>query len=69
LVLGTDGIVEAMDECGDQFGLARFQQLIAQLAGEPVEQLVRKIGREVEMHYVGDSPPDDLTLLVLRRRS
>ncbi|HUE71667.1 MAG TPA: GAF domain-containing SpoIIE family protein phosphatase [Pirellulaceae bacterium] len=67
LVLGTDGIVESMDERGNQFGLERFQQLLGSLASEPVEHLVRQIGREVELHYVGDSPPDDLTLLVLRR--
>ena len=69
VVLGTDGIVESMDERGNQFGVARFEQLIASLAGEPIEQLVRQIGREVELHYAGDSPPDDLTLLALRRIS
>jgi sigma-B regulation protein RsbU (phosphoserine phosphatase) len=67
LVLGTDGIVESMDERGNQFGLERLQQLIASLADEPAAQLVQKIGREVEQHYIGDSPPDDLTLLALRR--
>ena len=67
LVLGTDGIVEAMDQRGRQFGIERLKESILRLAAEPPERLVREIGREVELHYAGDSPPDDLTLLALRR--
>jgi sigma-B regulation protein RsbU (phosphoserine phosphatase) len=67
IVLGTDGIVEAMDQRGKQFGVDRLQQTIARLAAAPLPELVRSIGREVELHYVGDSPPDDLTVLALRR--
>jgi serine phosphatase RsbU (regulator of sigma subunit) len=69
IVLGTDGIVEAMDQRGKQFGVARLQQIIARLADAPLPELVRNIGREVELHYVGESPPDDLTVLALRRCS
>lgn len=67
IVLGTDGIVEAMDQRGSQFGVERLQQIIARLATAPLPELVRSIGREVELHFVGDSPPDDLTVLALRR--
>ncbi len=67
IVLGTDGLVEAMDEQDNQFGIHRIRQLVARMAGLPLPELVRNIGREVELHYVGDSPPDDLTLLALRR--
>ena len=68
IVLGTDGIVESMDQRGTQFGVERLQQIIARLAAAPLPELVRSIGREVELHYVGDSPPDDLTVLALRRK-
>jgi serine phosphatase RsbU (regulator of sigma subunit) len=67
IVLGTDGIIEAMDSRGEQFGVERLQTLIRRLARAPIQELVRSIGREVELHYVGDSPPDDLTILALRR--
>jgi serine phosphatase RsbU (regulator of sigma subunit) len=67
IVLGTDGIVEAMDQRGSQFGVERLQQIICRLANAPLPELARSIGREVELHYVGDSPPDDLTVLALRR--
>jgi serine phosphatase RsbU (regulator of sigma subunit) len=67
LVLGTDGIVESMDQRGNFFGLDRLMDAVRKRAAEPMEVLVREIGREVELHYVGESPPDDLTLLALRR--
>jgi len=67
VVLGTDGLVEAMDEHDNQFGIDRLKQLICRMARLPLPELVRNVGREVELHYVGDSPPDDLTLLALRR--
>jgi phosphoserine phosphatase RsbU/P len=65
--LATDGIVESFDRRGQQFGTERLMQLIARLARSPVAEMVRTIGREVQLHYVGDSPPDDLTILALRR--
>jgi phosphoserine phosphatase len=67
MVLATDGIVESFDQRGQQFGEERLKQLMVNLARAPIQELVRSIGREVELHYVGDSPPDDLTVLALRR--
>lgn len=67
IVLGTDGIVEAMDAQDRQFGLGRLKQLLHKAARRPVEEIVRLVGSEVESHFVGDHPPDDLTLLVVRR--
>ena len=67
MLLATDGIVESFDRRGEQFGLERLKQLIVKLAKSPINDVVRSIGREVELHYVGDSPPDDLTVLALRR--
>ncbi|MFN0016769.1 MAG: PP2C family protein-serine/threonine phosphatase [Pirellulaceae bacterium] len=69
LVLGTDGIVESMDQRGTQFGNERLQECIVKGASGPLPELVRNIGRAVELHYVGDSPPDDLTLLAVRRNT
>jgi serine phosphatase RsbU (regulator of sigma subunit) len=69
IVLGTDGIVESMDQKGMQFGNERLQDCILKGAADPLPELVRNIGRAVELHYVGDSPPDDLTLLAVRRNA
>ena len=67
LVLCTDGIVEAIDEQGRQFGRERLEYLIRECRLKPVEEIVQRVGAEVEAHYVGDAPPDDLTVLVARR--
>jgi serine phosphatase RsbU (regulator of sigma subunit) len=69
VVLGTDGIVESMDEQGEQFGMKRLQECIRRGAAGSVQDLVRDIGRAVEQHYVGESPPDDLTVLAVRRNA
>ena len=69
LVLVTDGIVESFDSRGEQFGVERLKTLVARQSTLPLPELARDIGRHVELHYVGDSPPDDLTVLLLRRRA
>lgn len=67
LVLCTDGIVEAMNQQGEPFGRPRLEQLIREHATTSVDELVRAVGRAVEGHYVGESPPDDLTVLAAQR--
>ena len=67
LVVTTDGIVEAMDQRSEQFGIDRLKSIIAKTHAAPLPELTRNIGRQVELHYVGDSPPDDLTVVALRR--
>jgi serine phosphatase RsbU (regulator of sigma subunit) len=67
LILCTDGIVEATDSSNEQFGNERLQQIIRDACDEPLGDIVRSVGRQVEQHYAGDSPPDDLTILAARR--
>jgi len=67
LVLCTDGIVEAMNAESERFGQARLEDIVRRMATRPIVELVGQIGAEVESHYDGASPPDDLTILALRR--
>jgi serine phosphatase RsbU (regulator of sigma subunit) len=67
IVLCTDGIVEAMNDEYQQFGNARLEEILRAHAAAPVSEIVRRVGESVEAHYVGTSPPDDLTILALRR--
>jgi serine phosphatase RsbU (regulator of sigma subunit) len=67
IVLCTDGIVEAMDHEHRHFGNERLEELVRKHAQAPVSDIVRTVGESVEAHYVGTSPPDDLTILALRR--
>ncbi len=67
VLLCTDGIVEAMDERGQQFGVKRLHELIRRYARGPVRTLVQRIGAEVSSHYESEAPSDDLTILAIRR--
>lgn len=67
VVLCTDGIVEATDESGEQFGYERLKKLIRDSIDAPAATLATNIGAAVSGYYVGESPPDDLTVLVMRR--
>ncbi len=69
LILCTDGIVEAMNRDDEQFGLQRLEGIVRQMASAPVSEIVRTVGENVESHYLGDSPPDDLTILAARRNA
>ena len=67
VVLYTDGVTEAVDANGEQFGVKRMHEVFA--AGPPAdsEQATRAMFRAVRS-FVGDTPQfDDITCLVLRR--
>lgn len=65
LVLYTDGITEAMDNRGEQFGLQRFDSVLAN-CGLSAQALMDMMLDAVVKH-TGDRPPDDdRTLLVGR---
>jgi phosphoserine phosphatase len=67
VLLCTDGIVEAVNQQGEPFGLHRVHEVVRRLSGGSVEQIVREIGSQVTAHYGGENPPDDLTVLAARR--
>jgi serine phosphatase RsbU (regulator of sigma subunit) len=67
LVLCTDGIVEAVNSAGEQFGQARLLAALRELRRLPLAELVARVGERIEDHYEGASPADDLTILALRR--
>ena len=64
MVLYTDGIVEAMDAAGVQFGLNRLCTLVERFGNEPVADICEHINRTVLAHM--HEQRDDLTLLVTR---
>ncbi len=69
LLLYTDGIPEAHDGAGREYGTGRLSEVFASAAdaGAPVEAIGAAILDDVA-HFRGGLPPaDDLTVLVLRR--
>ena len=65
LVLVTDGVLEARDGKGNEFGYERLSGLLGTCAGRSAEGIARRIERSVLDHR-GDRADDDLAVMVLR---
>jgi serine phosphatase RsbU (regulator of sigma subunit) len=65
LVLVTDGVLEARNADGNEFGFDRLTELLATCAGRSAEGIARRIERSVLDHRE-DRADDDLAIVVLR---
>jgi len=68
LVLFTDGLNEAVNPEGEQFGMERLQEEVARNATAGVDGLQAAILTAVEKFTRGVPQPDDLTLLIIHYR-
>ncbi|HWN84728.1 MAG TPA: PP2C family protein-serine/threonine phosphatase, partial [Vicinamibacterales bacterium] len=66
LVVFSDGVSEAVDVAGDEFGDARLSELVLGLLHETPERLVRAAIERVVAFGEGVGQHDDVTVLVLR---
>lgn len=66
LVLSTDGVWEAVDPSGQQFGDDRVDTLLADFSGESGEKAISAIFDEVRRHCAGGFQQDDYTLVSIR---
>jgi serine phosphatase RsbU (regulator of sigma subunit)/putative methionine-R-sulfoxide reductase with GAF domain len=67
LVLCSDGVPDAQNEAGDEFGEERLSAIVCAARHEPAESIVTRV-IEAIAHFAGAAPQfDDITLLVLRR--
>jgi sigma-B regulation protein RsbU (phosphoserine phosphatase) len=67
LVLYTDGVTDALDARGHEFGLERLEKAIVKHRTKSADGIVAAIQDAVNK-FVGDEPPfDDLTLVVAKR--
>jgi sigma-B regulation protein RsbU (phosphoserine phosphatase) len=69
LVLYTDGVTEAVNLSGEQFGMARLESSIRQAGSGPAADLVQGVMEAVSGYSVPGKATDDITLLVVRRSS
>ena len=68
LFLYTDGLNEAMNKDGEEFGMERVFETLRRHAAESPQELLKKIRQEVT-DYCGDVPQsDDITLLAIRTK-
>ncbi len=62
----TDGVTEAMDEAGNQFGDDTLLEILRKAAGADPEDMTRQVVDAVHEHAGGAPQSDDLTCLALR---
>jgi len=67
LVMYTDGVTDAMDAAGEQFGLERLKALVVGASDRGAAALTRHIVRTVQEFSATALPFDDLTLVVVSR--
>ena len=68
LLLYTDGINEAENAAGDQFGLDRLQEVFRCAAPEGPAAVLRSIQDEVQAHVQGHPQSDDITVIAIQRK-
>ena len=67
LALYTDGVTEALNIDGEEFGVERLEQVLQDNAAQSAEGIVTAIQVAVD-EFVGNEPPfDDFTLVVMKR--
>jgi phosphoserine phosphatase RsbU/P len=67
LVLYTDGVTEALDSNGDEFGVERMVQAVRASAGDGAPAIVTRVIDDVR-NFVGSQPQnDDITLIAIRK--
>jgi len=66
LVAYTDGIVEAQNMFGEDWGMGRLPQIVAECSHEPAAEINKSIWKAVDQFVGGAAQRDDMTVLVLR---
>jgi len=68
LVCATDGLWEARDRAGQEWGMERVRALIAAHACGGAQAVADALVAGVQAHLAGQPPGDDITLVVAERR-
>jgi phosphoserine phosphatase RsbU/P len=67
VLLYTDGVTEAADRNGAQFGVARLEELAIKTSETPAREAVEQVMRSVAAFSDGEPQFDDITCIALRR--
>ena len=67
LCLYTDGVTEAANPAGEEFGLERLKTFLADQLGRDPSEVDTNLARKLEEHAAGEHFGDDRTLLMIRR--
>lgn len=66
LLLYSDGLPEAQNECGDMYGEHRIQQMIAKYGERPLLELLAGLKHDMDSHVRNAEIHDDVTLVGVR---
>jgi len=67
VILYTDGVTEALDANGSEFGIGRLIEVVTTSATESASTIVNRVNEKVKT-FVGNQPQtDDITLVVIRK--
>jgi sigma-B regulation protein RsbU (phosphoserine phosphatase) len=66
LLFCTDGVTEAINPSGEQFGWQRLAQSVSQGGRSSARDLVRRVRQDLEKFTQGQPQDDDITLVVCR---
>ncbi len=67
LLLNSDGVSEARDSAGQDFGDARIESTVRAAIRLPTQQIAAALAREVQAHRGPGAPEDDVSIAILRR--
>jgi serine phosphatase RsbU (regulator of sigma subunit) len=67
LCLYTDGVTEASNPAGDEFGLERLKKFLGAQTGQDPVEVDTALAKSLEEHAAGEPFGDDRTLLMVRR--
>jgi serine phosphatase RsbU (regulator of sigma subunit) len=67
LVMFSDGVTEAPNPQGEEYGEKRLANLVAELSAQPAAEIVEAIHRSVQEFTEGAPPADDMTVVVARK--
>ncbi len=69
LILMTDGAWELADENDNAFGVDRIETLVRENADRSATELLSILRKQILAHHPHKLPPDDVTILLLKRTS
>jgi serine phosphatase RsbU (regulator of sigma subunit) len=67
LFLNSDGVSEARDAAGQDFGDARIEASVRAAIRLPAQEIAGALAREVQAHRGPGAPEDDVSIAILRR--
>ena len=66
LIYYTDGIIEALNPDGEEFGLERVKEIIMENYFLAADQIAQRIYREIERFAAGTEQFDDITIMIVK---